>query len=224
MKFYRILPALLFSIFIFSSSFAQQNNMMKKDDMHKNMKMETKEMKNDSIMMKKDDMKKDMKSSDMMMKKDDMKKDMKENMDMDKNKMKNDKVMEKESMMKINKDKNGAAINGYDPVAYFTDSKSAMGSKNFSYKWNGAEWYFANKNHMEMFKENPGKYAPQYGGFCAYGLTKDKLASSDPNAWQILDGKLYLCTNNNVHKLWAKDSKENVKRADKNWTELNSDK
>lgn len=212
MKFYRILPALLFSIFIISSSFAQQDNMMKKDDMNK-MKMKNKEMKNDSMMMKKD-----MKSENMMMKKNDMK----DNMDMKKDKMKSNNMMKKEMMTKIDKDKNGVAINGYDPVAYFTDSKSVIGTKKYSYKWNGAEWYFANKSHLEMFENNPEKYAPQYGGFCAFGVTKNKLVSTDPNAWQIVNGKLYLCHTKEVHKLWEKDIKNNIKKGDKMFPKLNS--
>ena len=221
MKFYRILPALLFSIFIISSSFARQDNMMKKGDMNKNMKMENKEMKSDSMMMKKDNMK-DMKSSNMMMEKNEMKKEMKDNMNMNKDKMKSDNMMKKEMMMKIDKDKNNVAINGYDPVAYFTDSKSVMGNKTYSYKWDGAEWYFANKSHQEMFEKNPVKYAPQYGGFCAFGVTKNKLVSSDPNAWQIVDGKLYLCHTKEVHKLWEKDLKNNIKKGDKIYPKLNS--
>lgn len=213
MKIIRILPALLFSIFIISSSFAQQDNMMKKDDMNHKMKMENTEMKSDSMM--NNDMNKNMKSDKMMMKTNDV--------DMNKNKMKSNTMMKNDMMTKIDKNKMGVAINGYDPVAYFTDSKSEMGMKEFSYKWNGAEWYFSNKNHLEMFKKNPDKYAPQYGGFCAFGLSKDKLSSSDPNAWQIVDGKLYLCTNDKVHKMWQKDIKGNVKKADKNWSNMNSD-
>lgn len=196
MKIIRILPAILFSVFIISSSFAQQDNMMKKDDMNNNMKMENKEMKSDKMMMKTNDMNKD--------------------------KMKSNAMMKKDMMTKIDKNKMGVAINGYDPVAYYSDSKSEMGEKEFLYKWNGAEWYFASKNHMEMFKENPDKYAPQYGGFCAFGLSKNKLMSSDPNAWQIVDGKLYLCTNNKVHKMWQEDIKENIKKSDKNWSKRNS--
>ncbi|MGB8319842.1 MAG: YHS domain-containing (seleno)protein [Ignavibacteriaceae bacterium] len=212
MKIIRMLPAVLFSIFVISSSFAQQDNMMKKDDMNHNMKMKDNGMKSDSTI--KNDMNKDMNSGKMMMKKNDI--------DMNKDKMKSNSMMKKDMMTKIDKNKNGVAIKGYDPVAYFTDSKSEMGKKEFSYKWNGAEWYFANKNHMEMFKENPGKYAPQYGGFCAFGLSKDKLSSSDPNSWQIVDEKLYLCTNNKVHKMWQDDIKGNVKKAGKNWSKINS--
>jgi len=210
MKIIRILPAILFSIFIISPSFAQQDNMMEKDDMNHNMKMENKEMKSDIMM--KDNTNKNMKSDKMMMKTNDMNKD----------KMKSNAMMKKDMMTKIDKNKMGVAINGYDPVAFFSDSKSEMGKKEFLYKWNGAEWYFTSKNHMEMFKENPDKYAPQYGGFCAFGFSKNKLMSSDPNAWQIVDGKLYLCTNNKVHKMWKEDIKENIKKSDKNWSKRNS--
>jgi YHS domain-containing protein len=207
MKIHNILPVLLFSIFIISSSFAQQNTMMKKDDMNKNMKMEDNEMKSDSMMMKKDDMKKEMKS----------------NMEMEKDKMKSNKMMMKEEMMsKIYKNEKDVAINGYDPVGYFTDNKSIMGSKKFSYKWNGAQWYFASKDHMKMFEKNPEKYAPQYGGFCAFGVTKNKLVPTDPNIWSIVDGKLYLCSTKKVHKIWKEDSKENIKKGDKIYPKLNS--
>jgi YHS domain-containing protein len=206
MKFYRFLPVFLFLIFIISSSFAQQNNMMKKDDMNKNMKMENK-MNSDSMLMKKDDMKKNMKS----------------NMETEKDKMKSgDMMMKKEMMTKVDKDKNGVAINGYDPVAYFTDNKSVMGNKKYSFKWNNAEWYFASKIHLEMFEKSPEKYAPQYGGFCAFGITKNKLVSSDPNAWSIVDGKLYLCSTKEVHKLWKEDREENIKKGDKIYPKLNS--
>jgi YHS domain-containing protein len=165
----------------------------------------------------------EMKSDSMVMIKDDMKKDMKSNMDMEKDKMKSTNMMTKNEMMtKIYKNGNDVAINGYDPVEYFTDNKSVMGIKKYSYKWNKAEWYFANKNHMEMFEKNPEKYAPQYGGFCAFGVTKEKLVSSDPNAWQIVDGKLYLCHTKEVHELWQNDSKDNIKKGDKMWMKLNS--
>jgi YHS domain-containing protein len=216
MKFHRIIPLLLFSIFIISSSFAQQDNMMKKDDTNGNMNMENKGMKNDSMMMNNE-----MKSSNMMGK-NVMKKEMKDKMDMNKDKMKSDNMMKNEMMVKIYKDKNNVAINGYDPVAYFTNRKSEKGEKKYSYKWNGAEWYFVNRSHMEMFKKNPEKYSPQYGGFCAFGVTKNKLVSSDPNVWQIVNGKLYLCHTKEVHKLWEKDQENNIKRGDKIYPKLNS--
>ena len=207
MKFYRFLPLFLLSIFLISSSFAQQSDMMKKDNMNKNMKMENNEMKSDSTMIKKDDMKKEMNT----------------NMEMEKDKMKSNKMMMKKEMMsKIYKNKKDVAINGFDPVAYFTDNKSVMGSKKYSYKWNGADWYFASKAHIEMFEKNPEKYAPQYGGFCAFGVTKNKLVSSDPDAWQIVNGRLFLCHTKELHKLWKKDIKNNIKKGDNMFPKLDS--
>jgi YHS domain-containing protein len=215
MKLQLLLSGLIFSIFISLCGFAQQDQMMKKDHMKKNM-----EMKSDSMMMK-DNMHKDMK-----MKKDDMKKEIMMKNDTkteSKSMMKKDMMMD-HKMMKVNKDENGAAINGYDPVAYFTDNKSEMGKKEFSYKWMDADWYFANKNHKEMFEKNPDKYAPQYGGYCAYAVTEDVLSKTDPNVWHITDGKLYLCTNGNAGEKWKKDIKGNIKKADEMWPKLNSQK
>ena len=103
-----------------------------------------------------------------------MKKDsMNSNMGNDKmgDKMMDKGMMHNDMMMKrVDKDMNGVAIKGYDAVAYFTDGKAEMGKSDYSYKWNDAEWHFANADHLKMFKENPDKYAPQYGGFCAYGV------------------------------------------------------
>jgi YHS domain-containing protein len=203
MKLQLLLSGLLFSIFITFSVSAQQDQMMKNDDMKKNM-----EMKSDSMMMK-DNMDKDMK-----MKGEKMKKDM----------MMEDHKMMKDRMTMIDKDEKGLAINGYDPVAYFTDSKSEMGKKEFSYKWMGADWYFASRSHKKMFEKNPEKYAPQYGGYCAFAVTKDALSKTDPNVWHIEDGKLYLCTNSNAGEKWQQDVKNNIKKADKMWPKLNSQK
>lgn len=159
-------------------------------------------------MMKKDSMKTNMMKDDM--KKDMMKKD-----------MMHDKMMKDEMMMKIDKNMDGVAIKGYDPVAYFTDSKPMMGDKMYSYKWNDATWQFASEKHLNIFKENPDKYAPCYGGYCAYGVSKNALFSTDPKVWKIVDGKLYLNKNEDVGKLFNKDVKSAVMEADKNWKGLN---
>lgn len=164
-----------------------------------------------------------------MMKKDSMKSQMmmKENMMKDNKMMKDDKMMKDKGMMHesmsmiIDKDMNGVAIKGYDPVAYFTDNKPMMGNKMYSYKWDGATWEFASEKHLTMFKENPGKYAPKYGGYCAYAVSKNKLASTDPTVWKIVDGKLYLNVNAEVGKLFREDLKGNIMKADKNWPGLN---
>jgi hypothetical protein len=85
------------------------------------------------------------------------------------------------------------AIQGYDPVAYFTESRAVQGSPDITQSWLGATWYFASRKHRDAFAAEPMSYAPQYGGFCAgsvsLGLVTDNI---DPNSWRIIDGKLYL--------------------------------
>ena len=111
----------------------------------------------------------------------------------------------------------GAAVHGYDVVAYFTDSKPMKGDKQFLYQWNNATWYFASKEHLDAFKTNPEKYAPQYGGYCAYGLCKNHKSDTDPNAWKIENGKLYLYYNKDVKMLWEKSAMDNIMMANENW-------
>jgi len=85
------------------------------------------------------------------------------------------------------------AIDGYDPVAYFTEQRAMKGSEDISHNWLGAEWAFSSEKHKKLFSENPVKYAPQYGGYCADGIAYgDITANIDPEAWRIIDGKLYL--------------------------------
>ena len=87
----------------------------------------------------------------------------------------------------------GVAIMGYDPVAYFTDSAAVKGSEEFSYDWLGTPWHFASRQHRELFKSEPVKYAPQFGGYCAGEVAFDGITVNiDPDAWRIIDGKLYL--------------------------------
>jgi YHS domain-containing protein len=85
------------------------------------------------------------------------------------------------------------AIKGYDPVAYFTDNKAVEGSATYAYQWLGAEWHFASAKNRDLFIANPGKYAPQYGGYCADGVSFGTVTTNiDPQAWRIIDDKLYL--------------------------------
>ncbi len=87
----------------------------------------------------------------------------------------------------------GVAIMGYDPVAYFTDNRPVQGSEEFSYDWLGTPWHFASRQHRELFKSEPVKYAPQFGGYCAGEVAFDGITVNiDPDAWRIIDGKLYL--------------------------------
>ncbi|KAB7615434.1 YHS domain-containing protein [Amylibacter sp. SFDW26] len=113
--------------------------------------------------------------------------------------------------------KNGIAINGYDPVAYFTQSKPVKGSKSHKASYNGATFLFASAENKAKFEGNTAKYAPQYGGYCAYAVSKGATAKTDPNAWTVYNGKLYLNYNLDVRSIWKGDIPGNVKRANANW-------
>jgi len=114
----------------------------------------------------------------------------------------------------------GKAIKGYDPVAFFTDSKPVMGADSLSYSWKGANWLFANRQNLQLFKANPEKYAPQYGGYCAYGASQGHKAPSEVDTWTILNGKLYFNYNQKVKEIWTKDEPGNIQKADKQWPEI----
>jgi len=112
------------------------------------------------------------------------------------------------------------AIRGYDPVAYFKEAKPVKGSDEYSFKWKDANWLFSSKENLDSFSLNPEKYAPQYGGYCAYGLSEGHKAPTDPNAWTIVDGKLYFNYSLKVKELWIKNPTERIEKADKNWPML----
>lgn len=97
------------------------------------------------------------------------------------------------------------AINGYDTVAYFTEHKPVKGQDAFAYEWKGAKWKFASEKNLDLFKKDPEHYAPQYGGYCAYGVAKDDLVKIDPQQFTVLGGKLYLNYDADVQKDWLKD-------------------
>jgi YHS domain-containing protein len=111
----------------------------------------------------------------------------------------------------------GKAIKGYDPVAFFTESKPVMGQDSLMLQWNGAAWYFASRKNLEAFKMDPGHYAPQYGGYCAYGTAQGHKAPTQVETWTILDGKLYFNYNQKVKEVWSKDRPGMIKKADQNW-------
>jgi YHS domain-containing protein len=111
----------------------------------------------------------------------------------------------------------GIAINGTDPVAYFKQGKPVPGLQEHAYQWQGATWLFANAEHRAQFVNQPEAYAPQFGGFCAYGLVKGALVPTVPEAWSIVDGKLYLNYNAAVQELWNQDVAGYIKQANANW-------
>jgi YHS domain-containing protein len=113
--------------------------------------------------------------------------------------------------------KSGTAINGYDPVAYFKEGQAAKGTDQFVYNWNGADWRFSNQQNLDSFKTSPQKFAPQYGGYCAYGMYEGHKAPTEPDAWTIVNGKLYFNYNLKVRELWRDKKEEKIETADKNW-------
>jgi len=112
------------------------------------------------------------------------------------------------------------SISGYDPVAYFTDGKAVQGKPEFEYLWHRLHWRFSSGEHRELFTRNPKQYAPQYDGYCAMGTSNDEEAhkdSVDPEAWAIVDGKLYLTHNRYWMEVWRKNAQEHVRQADRDW-------
>lgn len=111
----------------------------------------------------------------------------------------------------------GVAINGFDPVAYFTEGAPVMGDTRYEVKWEGAVWVLANMENLEMFMADPHRYKPQYGGYCAFAMSKGAVAPTEPDTWTIHDGKLYLNYNLAVRDAWRQDISENVEKADAHW-------
>ena len=109
------------------------------------------------------------------------------------------------------------AIEGTDPVAYFTDGKPVAGKPAFAHAWQGVTWQFASAANRDAFAREPAKYAPQYGGFCAWAVSNGYTAKSEPDAWKIVDGRLYLNYDRNIQGRWALDQSGNIKKADANW-------
>ena len=120
----------------------------------------------------------------------------------------------------LNLDKTGVAIQGYDPVAFFTDNKPVKGDAKFPVRHNGATYLFASKEHRDAFKADPAKYEPAFGGYCAYGVSRGKLVEIDVDAFQIVDGRLLLQYSKGVRNDFNKDAKGNLTKADANWPGL----
>jgi YHS domain-containing protein len=114
----------------------------------------------------------------------------------------------------------GVAIRGYDPVAYFRDGGPRPGKPEFAVRHGGATWRFASAEHKALFEADPQRYLPAYGGFCAYGTSRGYLVKIEPEAWSIVDGRLYLNYDLGVRKTWAGRTKTYIARADGNWPRL----
>ena len=109
------------------------------------------------------------------------------------------------------------AIQGYDPVAFFKESKPVPGQREFSHSWNAATWYFSSKENMDTFIADPVRYAPQFGGWCAYGTASGHKSPTQPETWTIVNDKLYFNYNPSVQKLWNKNQNGLIEQANKNW-------
>ncbi|WP_299353156.1 YHS domain-containing (seleno)protein [uncultured Shimia sp.] len=112
---------------------------------------------------------------------------------------------------------NPIAINGTDPVAYFTDGKPVAGSADHTVTWNSADWHFASADNAATFKANPEAYAPVFGGYCAFAASKGYLAPTVPEAWTIHEDRLYLNFSLRARELWLQDVPGNIAKGQANW-------
>ena len=112
------------------------------------------------------------------------------------------------------------AINGYDTVAYFTLSKPVKGLDSLVTEWMGAKWKFSSQAHLDLFKAAPEKYAPQYGGYCAFGVSRGYLVKVEPDQFTVREGKLYLNYDADTQKQWLKDPAGYIKLADAKFADL----
>lgn len=115
------------------------------------------------------------------------------------------------------------AIRGYDTVAYFTEGKAVEGSSEYSFEYKGATWLFSSQTHLDLFKNSPESYEPQYGGYCAYAVSQNQTASIKPELFTIHEGKLYLNYSQNVNEKWLKSKESFITAADINWPSLLAD-
>ena len=123
----------------------------------------------------------------------------------------------KTEFAKYNVDSAKVAIHGYDTVAYFTDGKPAKGSSEFEHEWEDARWLFSSATNLELFKANPERYAPQFGGYCAGGLAVGEYADGDPELFMITDGKLYLIKNEKYQTVWNGSPETSIHFGEYNW-------
>jgi len=115
---------------------------------------------------------------------------------------------------------NGVAIQGYDPVAYFDLNGPVVGDAGHSSNWNGTKWLFTSAQNKARFDADPSAFAPQFGGYCAYAVSKGATAPTDPTAWSVVDDKLYLNYSQGVRKIWRQDIPGNISKAQVHWPEV----
>ena len=120
----------------------------------------------------------------------------------------------------VNKTDKGLALDGYDAVAYFMKQQAVRGNRNFTLEWNGATWRFSTLANKETFEKNPQRYAPQFGGYCSWAVGHNYTANGDPEAWTIIDNKLYLNYDKSVREMWLKEIPDLIKKGERNWPRL----
>jgi len=112
------------------------------------------------------------------------------------------------------------AVGGYDPVAYFRQNKAVKGHKSYQWVYKDAEWLFSSAENLALFKQDPERYAPAYGGYCAWAMAQGIFASSDPKIWAIIDDRLFLNYDQEIQDLWEKDIAGFIGKADQQWPEV----
>jgi len=112
------------------------------------------------------------------------------------------------------------AVDGYDPVAYFVEGRPVEGSADFTFDYLGAEWRFVSAENRDAFRQDPERYAPQYGGYCAWAVAQGSTAKGDPLNWRIVSGRLYLNYNAEIQTRWERDISGNIRAANQNWPAL----
>jgi YHS domain-containing protein len=120
----------------------------------------------------------------------------------------------------VNTNRDGVAIDGYDPVAYFVEGRARRGSSEFPMSWGGATWHFAEAENRDAFAADPARYVPAYGGYCAWAASRRKIAPVDPRAWHIENGRLFLNYNGRLNRRFTEASSELIAAGDASWPEL----
>jgi len=124
------------------------------------------------------------------------------------------------AMGPVNKDDRGVAVKGYDVIGYFDEKRPVKGTAEFKHEHQGVTYLFASAAHRDQFAADPEKYLPQFGGYCAYGVSQNHKAPIDPEAWSVIDGRLYLNYNTEVRSTFSKDTGRYIGDANKNWPKL----
>ncbi|WP_338846327.1 YHS domain-containing (seleno)protein [Massilia sp. W12] len=125
-----------------------------------------------------------------------------------------------QSTAAVNVDKQGVGLQGHDPVAYFSAKAATAGKPAYRADYEGVTYHFASQANRDKFKANPAQFAPQFGGFCAMGVALGKKLDGDPQAWKVVDGKLYLNVNKDIQKKWLEDVPGNLQKARSEWPQI----